>query len=93
MARTIWFSSSNTLFPYGNTKYPSSLTDFNGLLLALVWLEQKNISWNERWFSFFSVFVCLFLELGQLSGVAAILRFPMPDIANDEDSAEESEED
>ena len=38
-------------------------------------------------------FFCLFLELGQLSGVAAILRFPMPDIANDEDSAEESEED
>ncbi|CAH3135189.1 unnamed protein product [Porites lobata] len=32
-------------------------------------------------------------QLGQLSGVAAILRFPMPDIANDEDSAEESEED
>lgn len=28
-------------------------------------------------------------QLGQLSGVAAILRFPMPDIANDEDSAEE----
>ena len=41
----------------------------------------------------FLCFVCLFLELGQLSGVAAILRFPMPDIANDEDSAEESEED
>lgn len=31
-------------------------------------------------------------QLGQLSGVAAILRFPMPDIADDEDSAE-SEED
>lgn len=27
-------------------------------------------------------------QLGQLSGVAAILRFPMPDIANDEDSAD-----
>ena len=35
----------------------------------------------------------LFLaELGQLSGVAAILRFPMPDIADDEGSAD-SEED
>ena len=31
-------------------------------------------------------------ELGQLSGVAAILRFPMPDIADDEGSAD-SEED
>ena len=92
MARTIWFSSSNILFPYGNTKYPSSLTDFNGSFgFSVTWT--KNISLNETWFSFFSVFVCLFLELGQLSGVAAILRFPMPDIANDEDSAEESEED
>ena len=31
-------------------------------------------------------------ELGQLSGVAAILRFPMPDIADDEGYAD-SEED
>ena len=40
-------------------------------------------------------FSCLYLrlaELGQLSGVAAILRFPMPDIADDEGSAD-SEED
>lgn len=33
-------------------------------------------------------------QLGQLSGVAALLRFPMPDIANDEDEdSAESEED
>ena len=35
-----------------------------------------------------------FAELGQLSGVAAILRFPMPDIADgdEEDSTESDEE-
>ena len=30
-------------------------------------------------------------ELGQLSGFAAILRFPMPDIADDEGSADSKE--
>ena len=32
-----------------------------------------------------------FLELGQLSGVAAILRFPVPDITEDDDDDEDSD--
>lgn len=39
------------------------------------------------------VLLCLcFSELGQLSGVAAILRFPMAEIANDDDEDENSSE-
>ena len=30
-----------------------------------------------------------FIELGQLSGVAAILRFPLPDIDEDDDESDE----
>jgi hypothetical protein len=33
----------------------------------------------------------LLLELGQLSGVAAILRFPVPDIVDDEDDDSDSD--
>lgn len=32
-------------------------------------------------------------QLGQLTGVAAILRFPMPDISDDEEDSDESEDD
>ena len=43
-------------------------------------------------FAQFYILYLVLAELGQLSGVAAILRFPMPDIADDEGSAD-SEED
>lgn len=53
-----------------------------------------NVSFEKKLFivlKIFFVFVVLFnSELGQLSGVAAILRFPLPQL--DDDSSEDSDD-
>lgn len=39
----------------------------------------------------FIVICCYFLELSQITGIAAILRFPMPELEDDEDDDDSDE--
>lgn len=53
-------------------------------LANVSWCDLHNLIYlNKHWFSIIELLFVV--ELGQLSGVAAILRYPMPDLDEDQD--------
>lgn len=54
--------------------------------------QQRNHNLNQHWNCLMFSYLCFPTELAQLSGIAAMLRFPMPELEDEDDTDNETQD-